>query len=266
MEIRKQQDAEEPFQPVFNEGMYDRARFTSDFGDRWIHGFQTGGRIIVRVSITSKETASKRDIQTHAEASLRFWGVAGSFSARVKKSMGELDRHAHVDVSIHYQGDMGHRALGMTPETMERTAVEETFEQAKSWADWFVESACYHEYKYQTVLDDYENLANFPHRQKTMDYSAAHKVSYMVLKERVKISELASVLQQGFLTADLKRKINKADIEIGSACKQWVLEAALFPAGAVESAMVLIEKITADFYAKYLRYLVRHPPQCSFIA
>ncbi|PHH64722.1 hypothetical protein CDD81_3984 [Ophiocordyceps australis] len=195
MEVQEQLDVDQEF--WFNKTMYSPETFHMAFGNRWIHGFQTGGKIIVRISIKSKGKANANEIKAHAEASLHFWGVGTSISGRVKKSMEELDKHADVEVSMHYQGEMGNHMQESPPENTHASSVEEILGQAKWWATKFVENSCKHNYKYRAILDEYENVPNFPWDQPLKDYSNAHEVAYLVLKERVKVSELAQVLQTG---------------------------------------------------------------------
>lgn len=81
---------------------------------------------------------------------MKFWGVTGDLSASVKKSMDEVSKHADVEISLFYQGDLG-RVMGQSgsPEKVEATSVEGSFRQVKSWADQFIDNACRHRYEYQ---------------------------------------------------------------------------------------------------------------------
>lgn len=85
-----------------------------------------------------------------AEASLKFWGVTGDISASVKKSMEEVSKHADVEISLFYQGDMGKvMAKSGSPDKVESASAEGSFKQVKMWADQFIDNACRHNYEYR---------------------------------------------------------------------------------------------------------------------
>ncbi|PHH83193.1 hypothetical protein CDD82_3118 [Ophiocordyceps australis] len=194
MELNKQQNFTARF--LFNDGLYNQQTFASDFGDRWIRGFQTGGKMMVRVSIKSKEEGNKREIKAFAEAALSFWGVRGDISAHARENMKKLDRKAKIDMSIHYQGEVDKEILNASSGTDKASSVEDQFMQVKTWSDSFIHSACEHDYRYQIFLDEYNNLENFPRTQPVPDYDIAHRVSFVVLKERVKVSEMSQLLRK----------------------------------------------------------------------
>lgn len=111
--------------------------------------------------------------------------------------MEKLNKQAHVKVDIFYQGEIGKQLQGQSASTSgDQQPAQQVFANAKSWADLFLTEACKHNYKYQALLDEYPNVKGFPENQAVLDYSTAEKVSYRVLSELVKISELAQVLRK----------------------------------------------------------------------
>jgi len=129
-----------------------------------------------------------------AEASLSFWGVSGQLSAEVKNNMEKLSKKAQVKVKIFYQGDIG-RQLQDRPDSMEKDSAQQIFSTAKSWADKFLQMACAQDYSYQTLLDSYPNIPNFPRNQSIPHYTTAGAVAYQLLGDMVKHTELRRTLQ-----------------------------------------------------------------------
>ncbi|KAM4058740.1 subtilisin-like protease [Hirsutella rhossiliensis] len=209
IDVQRQSDSNSGFE--FNKKNYNGATFAQDYGDRWIRGFHTGGKMIARLSFDSKGSVSKDELKVHAEASLKFWGVSGDLSASVKKSMED-----------------------------------------------FINNACRHNYEYRPLLDEYRNADNFPKGQKILDYRIAHLVSYKVLRELVRISEMSQYLQRLELHEDeLKDDIEFASLEMVEASKNWVDSNAEKPESAIQTGRDLIKKFRTDFYDKY-ENLMRH--------
>ncbi|PHH92777.1 hypothetical protein CDD83_5183 [Cordyceps sp. RAO-2017] len=84
-----------------------------------------------------------------AEAALKFWGVTGDLSAEVKSSMETVNKHANVEVSLFYKGDIG-KAVGHTENTNSKSA-DGAFQQVKQWFDQFLSTACSHQYNYRSA-------------------------------------------------------------------------------------------------------------------
>ncbi|EFY89489.1 subtilisin-like protease [Metarhizium acridum CQMa 102] len=251
IDIQRQVDLPAVFE--FNKNRYKAASFARDFGDKWIHGFHTGGKMIARLSFNSKGSISKQDLKVHAEASLKFWGVTGDISASVKKSMEDVSKHADVEISLFYQGDLG-RVMGESgsPDKVAAASVEGSFKQVKTWADQFINNACRHNYAYRPLLDDYTNTVNFPAGQKLLDYHIAHIVSYKILKELVRISEMTQyLLRLETLDAEFKDEVEFAEIEMVELSKNWVDTTAEEPGNAVNTGKALIEHFRTEFFNKY---------------
>ncbi|PHH61121.1 hypothetical protein CDD82_2183 [Ophiocordyceps australis] len=186
-----------------------------------------------------------------AQASFKFWGVGGELSANVKKSMEELDKHAEIDISIHYQGSIDSPIVNYSPDRIDMSPTEEALAQAKYLSDRFIQNACNHNSRYQ-----YEVIENFPRRQKIIDYEMANQVAYLVLKERVKVAEMTKVLQEAkHVDEELKLQIKFTEVGINNACKKWFEHVATRPEEAVDSSSVLMKMFKSEFYDKYRMYL-----------
>ncbi|KID84563.1 Proteinase inhibitor, propeptide [Metarhizium guizhouense ARSEF 977] len=251
IDIQRQVDLPTGFE--FNKDKYSASTFSRDFGDKWIHGFHTGGKMIARLSFNSKGSTSKDDLKVHAEASLKFWGVTGDISASVKKSMEEVSKHADVEISLFYQGDMGKvMAKSGSPDKVESASAEGSFKQVKMWADQFINNACRHNYEYRPLLDDYRNAVGFPSDQNVLDYRTAHRVSYKILKELVRISEMTQyIVRLETLDAEFKDEVEFAEIEMVELSRKWVDSIVAQPQNALSLGKELIQTFRAEFYDKY---------------
>lgn len=169
---------------------------------------------MARIMLTFDEASDKEEIKaayvsriqrlqteqglTHffsAEASLSFWGVSGQLSTEVKSNMEKLSKKAQVKVKIFYQGDIGRQLQGRSESMDEKNSAQQIFSTAKTWADTFLEMACAQDYSYQTLLDTYPNIGNFPENQSISHYTTAGAVAYHLLGEMVKHTELRKTLQ-----------------------------------------------------------------------
>ncbi|KID68961.1 Vacuolar protein sorting-associated protein 62, partial [Metarhizium brunneum ARSEF 3297] len=249
--IKKQINTGEEF--AFNTNLYSNSSFAKTFGDRWIRGFQMGAKLVARISLTAKEKSNQEELKATAVASLAFWGVSGQVNTAVTSSMQKLNTQAHVKVDIFYQGEIGKQLQGQSASTSgDQQPAQQVFANAKSWADLFLTEACKHNYKYQALLDEYPNIKGFPENQAVLDYSTAERVSYRVLSELVKISELAQVLRKS-------KVLNQADgdqilwdeLAIVEACKTWVQKTAATPNNGTETAKELIKLFDTAFYEKW---------------
>ncbi|PHH92158.1 hypothetical protein CDD83_8641 [Cordyceps sp. RAO-2017] len=253
IEIQRQQISNDVFK--FNDDLYNSLSFTENFGDRWIRGFQSGGKLIARVSIKTHEGAKKAEVEAHAKASLAFWGISGDFSATVKNSMKRLDQHAGVHISIHYQGVLGREMLKSAPENIAVGSAEGSFGQAKLWADRFIERACDHDYPYAALLDSYKTLENFPANQEVVDYRAAKSEAKFLLQDLVKLSEMTTLLRTYDLSDAVKYEIDRAEAHLIEASRTWVENTAIDPSRAEESREILRASFNTTFYAPYRKYL-----------
>ncbi|KAM4055837.1 heat-labile enterotoxin alpha chain domain-containing protein [Hirsutella rhossiliensis] len=254
IDIERQQKFPTGFQ--FNTDNYKSESFNADFGDRWIRGFHKGGKMIARVSFQSKGSVSKTDLKAHAEASLKFWGVKGDLSVDVKYSMEQVSKNADVEVSLFYQGDLG-KVMGGSgaPEKISAASTEGSFRQVKQWSDQFIENGCQHDYEYRPFLEEYPNAQNFPASQKILDYRSASRVSSIVLRELVKVSEMSQALQRLELDGDLKTEIEFASVEMEEESRNWVDKIAADPSNARKAGKELLTKFRTEFYDLYESYL-----------
>ncbi|PHH83200.1 hypothetical protein CDD82_3125 [Ophiocordyceps australis] len=256
IDIQRQNGSETGFK--FNDKNYKPESFNQDFGDRWIRGLQTGGKMIARMVFTSKGSVSKEELEASTKASLNFWGVSGELTAAEKKDIENVNKHADVEISLFYQGDMG-RVMGDSgsPDKVQAATAEGSFSEVKRWADEFIKNACKDNYEYKPLLDEYHNVEGFPREQNVIDYRTAKLVSFKVLKELVRVSEMAKHLQGlEANNADLKDEIDFASIAMVDASKKWVDATAQDPSNAIQTGQDLIKKFRSDFYDKYQKLLV----------
>ncbi|EJP60890.1 serine protease [Beauveria bassiana ARSEF 2860] len=243
-----------------NKARYKPGRFSQDFGNRWIHGFKTGGKMIARVTFTSKDNTETSDLKAHAEASLSFWGVKGDLTADVKKSMEEVNKHTNVDVSLFYQGELG-IFMGEkegSPKDISSGSVEAVLGQVKSWAEKFESFACKHDYAYgfnSPLLDEYETVPGFSDLEgspEIADYDTAHLYALEILAIMVKVEEQKKILSSApHLDDEAKRTMSFAAIKMIKDCKKWAKLAEQDPDTAGEQASDLVKRLSAEFVKKY---------------
>ncbi|PHH59984.1 hypothetical protein CDD81_2218 [Ophiocordyceps australis] len=255
IEIKKQEPSGRNYE--FNHALYKPDSFHRVFGDSWIRSFETGGKLLARISIDTKDGSNKTDIKAHAEASLKFWGVTANLDSTVKKSMEELDKHANVDIKIFYQGELGKAMENERPQVSspDENPTVKSFQEIKSLADAFVQHSCDHDYKYHAVLDEYPNLPNFPD-QKVLDYSIARKVSRLLLMQLTKFTEFKTVFNRYEFSDDLKLQLDFATLNVTQACKKWVDQTAIEPENALETAKALMDRIQDGYYIIYFQRLL----------
>ncbi|PHH77965.1 hypothetical protein CDD80_7536 [Ophiocordyceps camponoti-rufipedis] len=184
MAVSKQLDDNPTFR--FNIERYKNDTFTRDFGDRWIRGFARGGRMVIRVSITKTSSSSVDDLKAKVEGSLSFWGATGELASSVKASMESLSKDATVDVSVFFEGDLGHLMhKDVVPKSPSTNPVEDVLSQTKQLSDVFREYACSHNYRYGAILESYRTLSDFPQYQDVADFSNAIDKMKKVAEQKV---------------------------------------------------------------------------------
>ncbi|KAM3502140.1 hypothetical protein MY11210_009158 [Beauveria gryllotalpidicola] len=251
LEVTKQQNVNEQFR--FNEKIHKNETFDADFGDRWIRGFENGGKMIARLVITAKEKASTKEIEANVGASLKFWGASADINASMKKSMDELSKQAEIKVSLFYQGNLGKVQEDQgSPSSISSSSAQDAFMQVKKWSDTFVKNACGHNYGYRTLLDEYPTLENFPSDQKIINYGVAEQISYIVLKELAKIAEMKQVLSDSSELTETKRQdVEFAYLDMVEASQKWTKEIAKDPSQARTKAKALLIEFKTGFYDKF---------------
>ncbi|PQK15088.1 hypothetical protein BB8028_0005g06040 [Beauveria bassiana] len=251
IEVKKQQNVDDKFK--FNDKIYNSTTFDADFGDRWIRGFENGGKMIARLVITAKNKASTKDIQANTEASLKFWGVSADINASMKKSMDELSKQAEIKVSLFYQGSLGKVQEDQgSPSSISSSSAQDAFTQVKKWSDTFLKNACEHDYGYRALLDEYTTLENFPADQKVINYGVAEQISYIVLRELAKIAEMKQVLSESSeLSETARQDVEFAYLDMVEACQKWTSATAKDPSQAKTQAKALLEKFGTKFYGKF---------------
>ncbi|KAK8145390.1 hypothetical protein G3M48_004495 [Beauveria asiatica] len=264
IEIEKQQNYDNG---RFHAPSYTPAQFHKTHGDRWVRGYRRGGKLMARLIFRAKDKSNTKDVKAHAEAALRFWGVTGDVSVSVKDSMEQVDKHAHVDITMFQEGNLGTFMTGtdgaVSSEKSSLGSASGSFKQVKEWADEFMKQACNHNFAYRPVLEEYTTLPGFPADQTVHDYGVIRIMSNRILRELVKLSELVTTV-----TALLKSKegweehIDDMDFEfldVVSASKEWVEKAAADTSTARSNAKQLMTKFRL-FNRTYKKYLSVYLP------
>ncbi|KID98705.1 subtilisin-like serine protease PR1H, partial [Metarhizium majus ARSEF 297] len=217
--------------------------------------------MIARVTFTAKSQIAKKDLQSQAKASLRFWGQSGDIDESAKKSMEDVDTNADVEIKLFYQGELGRFMLQSgSPETISERTAQASFLQAKSWADQFIQNACQHRYAYRPLLDEYRNVQGFPGDQDVPDYFVAHRMSYMILSQIVVISDMKDyLLSRPNLDSNLKNSIQIDEVKMVQLGRDWVQSTVEKPEDAIATAEDLLEKFDKDFRAKYETLMPQKP-------
>ncbi|KAM3488896.1 hypothetical protein MY3957_007797 [Beauveria namnaoensis] len=249
IEIEKQQD--------YENGRFDTASYIPDqfhrtHGDRWVKGYKRGGKLMARLIFRAKDSSKTKEVQAHAQAALRFWGVTGDISVSVKDSMEQVDKHADVDITMFQEGNLGtfmtSTADGaVSSEKSSLGSASGSFKQVKEWADKFMQHACDHNFAYRPVLEEYNTLPGFPVNQRVHDYGTVRIMSNRILRELVKLSELVTTVTRHLETIGG----NEEDItdmhfefldDIVTGSKEWVEQAAENPKDARSKAKSLMSK------------------------
>ncbi|OAA46795.1 subtilisin-like protease [Beauveria brongniartii RCEF 3172] len=241
-------------------------QFPTTFGNRFIQGFDMGGKLMARIMLTFDESSNKEEIKAAAEASFGFWGVSGSLSTDVKNNLEKLSKQAKVTVKIFYQGDIGRELQSRSEPSDKQNSAQQIFETAKSWSDTFLDMACGQDYRYEALLDRYTNIGNFPDNQSIPHYTSAGAIAYLVLGEMVKNTELRKTLQkQGVLNQEDNRQIQQDEIRLIGAQKNWIRETANNPGNAQETVLELF-KLSDAYYKKWTPRLAKESSQVDIKA
>ncbi|OAA34799.1 hypothetical protein ISF_10001 [Cordyceps fumosorosea ARSEF 2679] len=253
---------------TFNSQHYEgnERPFPTTYGNRFIRGFDMGGKLMARIMLTFDESSDKEEIKTDAEASFGAWGVSGTLSTEVKNKLERLSKKAKVTVKIFYQGDIGRQLQGRSEPSDQQNSAQQIFETAKSWADTFLDMACGQDYRYEALLDRYTNIGNFPQKQSIPHYTTAGAISYLVLGGMVKNTELRRTLQkQETLSQEEDRQIQQDEIRLIDAQKNWIRETAKRPDNAQETVKKLFQ-LSDDYYKKWTPRLAAESSQVEIKA
>ncbi|KAK2590358.1 hypothetical protein QQS21_011968 [Conoideocrella luteorostrata] len=259
LDIEKQSESRSGFE--FNKARYKQGYFAQDFGNRWIHGFKTGGKMIARITFTTKDSTKSTDLKAHAEAALTYLDVNAEVKGDIAKDMKEVNNHTNADVSVFYQGNLGvfMENSGQAHQESLSGSAGEVLLQVRSWADKFKSSACKHDYAYGLILDEYETVPGFRDLEgnpKVPDYDKAHLWSLEILAQIVKVEELKQFLSSvSHLDDGKKGEMKQAAIKAIGESKDWVKLVAQNPEKADEEAIKLMERLNTDFFAKYGTYV-----------
>ncbi|KAM3456688.1 hypothetical protein MY3296_001643 [Beauveria thailandica] len=261
---RRVADEKFSFNTQYYEG--NEKPFATTFGNRFIRGFDMGGKLMARIMLTFDESSNKEEIKAAAEASFGFWGVSGTLSTDVKNNLEKLSKQAKVTVKIFYQGDIGRELQSQSEPSDKQNSAQQIFETAKSWSEKFLEMACGQDYRYEALLDRYTNIGNFPQKQSIPHYTSAGAIAYLVLGEMVKNTELRKTLQrQEVLSSEDNRQIQQDEIRLIGAQKNWIRETAKNPDNAEKTVLELF-KLSDAYYEKWTPRLIKESSQVDIKA
>ncbi|KAH8715450.1 Subtilisin-like protease 9 [Beauveria bassiana] len=268
IEVEKQQDFENG---RFHAESYLPAQFHQTHGDKWVKGYRRGGKLMARLIFRAKESSNTTEVKAYAEAALRSWGVSGDVSVSVKDSMEQVDEHAHVDITMFQEGNLGTFMTGsgsaVSSDQSTISSASGSFKQVKEWADQFMQQACNHNSAYRPVLEEYTTLPGFPADQRVHDYGTARIMSNRVLRELVKLSELVTTVTRRLENEEgWEEHIDNMSFDfwdIVAASKKWVEVAADEPTTARTSAKGLMVRFRL-FNRTYKRYLCPLPHPDTF--
>ncbi|XWX01557.1 hypothetical protein V2A60_009585 [Cordyceps javanica] len=236
---------------------YRAGKFFKVYGDRWVHSFKTGGKMVARVTFTSKEGAKITDVKAHAEAALSLWGAKGYLSADVRNSMKEASKHTNVEASLFFQGNLGAfmEKDKKSPKTISGS-IEAVFEQLRWWGDIFESHACQHNHLYGPLLDEWSVVPGFADIEDSVEeiprYDLAHIYALQILALLVKVEEQNTILQSAKdLDDSKKQEVSDAVIDMIEKSQDWVQSAAQDPKKAKRAARQLIRDFGTDFIDKY---------------
>ncbi|XWW92283.1 hypothetical protein V2A60_000206 [Cordyceps javanica] len=242
---------------TFNNKLFKNSQglFSSNFGNRWIRGFNTGGKLVIKIMLTFGDAFDKEEIKADAQASLSFWGVNGKINTQTKSSLEKLSKKAQVTVKTFYQGHIG-RELQKPSEISDKdTSAQEKFETAISWAEVFLKTACDHDYKYETILDEYNNVEGFNERTKIPHYTSAGEAAYLLLGEMVKHTELRqTLLKQEALNETQTREISSDEMILIDEKKKWLRDTLNNPDDVLRTVKPILDK-SVRYYTKWKPFL-----------
>ncbi|PQK11667.1 hypothetical protein BB8028_0003g02910 [Beauveria bassiana] len=259
IEIEKQQDYENG---RFHTASYTPDQFYNTHGDRWVKGYKRGGKLMARLIFRAKDSSNTKEVEAHAQAALRFWGVTGDISASVKDSMEQVDKHADVDITLFQEGNLGTFMTSTDGAASEKSSLGSasgSFRQVKEWADKFMQQACDHNFAYRPVLEEYNTLPGFPANQRVHDYSIVRIMSNRILRELVKLSELVTTITRQLEDREgWDAQIDDMQFEfldtVVTGSKEWVAEAAENPRNARMTGQSLMSRFR-QFNMIYTKYL-----------
>ncbi|PMB67889.1 hypothetical protein BM221_006064 [Beauveria bassiana] len=217
---------------------------------------------MARLIFKAKDRSKTKEVEAHAQAALRFWGVTGDISASVKDSMEQVDKNADVDITLFQEGNLGTFITSTDGAASEKSSLGSasgSFKQVKEWADKFMQQACDHNFAYRPVLEEYNTLPGFPANQRVHDYSIVRLMSNRILREMVKLSELVTVVtrhleaRKGWDAQIDNMQFEFFDIVV-TGSKEWVAEAAENPRNARSTGQSLMSRFR-QFNMIYTKYL-----------
>nr|KMM67205.1 hypothetical protein CPAG_03540 [Coccidioides posadasii RMSCC 3488] len=86
---------------VYKFNKLNSGNLASTYGDRFIADFIRGGLFLARVSITVKNTSSKKEISEAAEVAFNAYGAEGKVTKDVKTAVEKIQKNSHVSIKIH---------------------------------------------------------------------------------------------------------------------------------------------------------------------
>ncbi|PHH91582.1 hypothetical protein CDD83_11118 [Cordyceps sp. RAO-2017] len=102
LELHKQPDPHDSFEFDLESYEENKDRFAQVYGNRWIRGFERGGKLIIRVSIKSKKDSRREEIMAGVEASFSGFGMSATLGTSAKKSVEKLSAQANMKMKFEH--------------------------------------------------------------------------------------------------------------------------------------------------------------------
>ncbi|QVM11908.1 hypothetical protein D8B26_006547 [Coccidioides posadasii str. Silveira] len=100
-EVRVSVQQQSSVDNVYKFNKLNSGNLASTYGDRFIADFIRGGLFLARVSITVKNTSSKKEISEAAEVAFNAYGAEGKVTKDVKTAVEKIQKNSHVSIKIH---------------------------------------------------------------------------------------------------------------------------------------------------------------------
>ncbi|EAS30704.3 uncharacterized protein CIMG_06183 [Coccidioides immitis RS] len=197
---------------VYNFNKLNSGNLASTYGDRFIADFIRGGLFLARVSITVKNTSSKKEISEAAEVAFNAYGAEGKVTEDVKSAVEKIQKNSHVSIKIHEM--TGTQSEG-GPTTKTEAAGSDLL-AVKARADKFYDDA--HAGKHTHIrfamLSQYTRLPDFDQSWFVpLDYSKANLLSWSLLDDFTKYLATEKIVKQIPLEKFKQGLLQKQELE-----------------------------------------------------
>ncbi|RDA91952.1 hypothetical protein CP533_1344 [Ophiocordyceps camponoti-saundersi (nom. inval.)] len=225
----------------------------ADYGDKYIIGFATGGRIRVETTIVSTSSGSSTETSASLQAAAAYFGVTGSAGASTSVSSSDLQGKVKVKTHVRFSGDLGRDIFpAATNDGSDLSVAEAEIAEAKRIIDQFLKRPCRHSLKFKALLDDYETVPGRPEGLVIPDYRNAKADAFGISEEFERITRKADLLKlKGHFTKDQTRELTWAVRRMQNAALDWLKSLIAQPHKSEETSKALIDRFNKEFHDKY---------------